>query len=219
MYSVIYTSYILEVTMPRKKQSDEQVSAMRDRILDASVTLLDTLQPEQISIRKIAEKAGLSHMSIYTYFQDRDALVQALISRQEGQVRSRFEKILQSGEDEDLTQNLKKALQDYIEKAKSRPKLFRLLWILPFKKIDGPVGRKMLLDNQFTTLVGLIEKGQQRGLFRDKKPRVAAMTLISLINAPLFLFHLGRLSDTKLRDAIINETLDLAIEYITEKTD
>lgn len=205
--------------MPRKKQSDEQVSAMRDRILDASVTLLDTLQPEQISIRKIAEKAGLSHMSIYTYFQDRDALVQALISRQEGQVRSRFEKILQSGEDEDLTQNLKKALQDYIEKAKSRPKLFRLLWILPFKKIDGPVGRKMLLDNQFTTLVGLIEKGQQRGLFRDKKPRVAAMTLISLINAPLFLFHLGRLSDTKLRDAIINETLDLAIEYITEKTD
>ncbi len=203
--------------MPRKKQSDEQVNAMRTRILDASVTLLDTLQPEQISIRKIAEKAGLSHMSIYTYFQDRDALVQALISRQEGQIRNRFEKILQSGEDEDLVLNLKKALQDYIEKAKSRPKLFRLLWILPFKRINGPVGRKMLLDNQFTTLVGLIERGQQKGFFCDKEPRVAAMTLISLINAPLFLFHLGRLSDTKLRDAIINETLDLAIEYITEK--
>jgi AcrR family transcriptional regulator len=204
--------------MPRKKQSDEQVNAMRNRILDASVMLLDTLQPEQISIRKIAEKAGLSHMAIYTYFQDRDALVQALISRQENQVRSRFEKILQSGEDEDLIQNLKKALQDYIDKAKSRPKLFRLLWILPFKKLNGPVGRKMLLDNQFTTLVGLIEKGQQKGLFCDKEPRVAALTLISLINAPLFLFHLGRLSDTKLRDAVIDETLNLAIEYITNKS-
>lgn len=205
--------------MPRKKQSEEQVNAMRNRILDASVTLLDSLQPEQISIRKIAEKAGLSHMSIYTYFKDRDALVHALISRQEGQVRNRFEKILQSGEDEDLILNLKRALQDYIEKAKSRPKLFRLLWILPFKKINGPVGRKMLLNNQFNTLVGLIEKGQERGFFRDKEPRVAAMTLISLINAPLFLFHLGRLSDAKLRDAIINETLDLAIDYITEKKD
>lgn len=207
--------------MPRKKQSDEQVNAMRNRILDASITLLDTLQPEQISIRKIAEKAGLSHMSIYTYFHDRDELVQALIYRQEGQIRNRFEKMLQSagGEDENLTLNLKKALQDYIEKAKSRPKLFRLLWILPFKKINGPVGRKMLLDIQFSTLVDLIKKGQEKGYFRDKEPRVAAMTLISLINAPLFLFHLGRLSDIKLRDAIINETLDLAIEYITEKTE
>lgn len=205
--------------MPRKKQTDQQVNDKRNRILDASISLLDTLQPEQISIRKIAEKAGLSHMSIYTYFQDRDALVQALISHQEGQIRSRFEKILQSGEDEDLVQNLKKALEDYIEKAKSRPKLFRLLWILPFKKLNGPVGRKMLLDNQFNMLVDLIEKGQQRGFFRDKEPRVAAMTLISLINAPLFLFHLGRLSDTKLRDAIINETLDIAIDYITDKKD
>ena len=218
MYSVINTLHIFEVNMPRTKQSDEQVNAMRNRILDASVTLLDTLQPEEISIRKIAEKAGLSHMSIYTYFQDRDALVQALISRQEGQIRNHFEKILQSGADEDLTQNLKKALQDYIEKAKSRPKLFRLLWILPFKKLNKPVGRKMLLDNQFNTLVGLIEKGQQKGIFRNKEPRVAAMTLISLINAPLFLYHLGHIPDTKLRDSIIKETLDLAIDYITEKT-
>lgn len=205
--------------MPRKKQSEEQVNIMRDRILDASITLLETLQPEQISIRKIAKKAGLSHMAIYTYFQDRDALIQALISRQEGQVRSHFEKILQSREDEDLIPNLKKALQDYIEKAKSRPKLFRLLWILPLKKINRPLDRKMLLDNQFNTMVGLIEKGKQKGLFRNQEPRVAAMTLISLINAPLFLFHLGRLSDTKLRDAVIDETLELAIEYITERTE
>lgn len=77
----------------------------------------------------------------------------------------------------------------------------------------------MLLDNQFNTMVGLIEKGKQKGLFRNQEPRVAAMTLISLINAPLFLFHLGRLSDTKLRDAVIDETLELAIEYITERTE
>jgi AcrR family transcriptional regulator len=204
--------------MPRRKQSEEQIIAMQNHILDATMSLLDQIQPEEISIRKIAEKAGLSHMAIYTYFHDRDALVQSLIARQEGRVRNRFDELLKGGENEDFALNLKRALQDYIEKSKARPKLFRLLWILPIKKIHAPVNKKILLDDQINTLVELIEKGQQKGLFRQKDPQLAAMTLLSIINAPLFLFHMGRLSDAKMRDRIINETLDLAINYITIKS-
>jgi AcrR family transcriptional regulator len=204
--------------MPRRKQSEEQIIAMQNHILDATMSLLDQIQPEEISIRKIAEKAGLSHMAIYTYFHNRDALVQSLIARQEGRVRNRFDELLKGGENEDFALNLKRALQDYIEKSKTRPKLFRLLWILPIKRIHTPVNKKILLNDQINTLVELIEKGQQKGLFQKKDPQLAAMTLLSIINAPLFLFHMGRLSDAKMRDRIMNETLDLAINYITVKS-
>lgn len=204
--------------MPRRKQSEEQVHAMQNRILDATMGLLDEMQPEEISIRKIAEKAGLSHMAIYTYFHDRDALVQSLIARQEGRVRSRFENMLQNSGNEDFVANLKAALQDYVDKAKSRPKLFRILWMLPIKMIHGPSHRKNLLDDQINTMAELIEKGQQKGFFQKKDPHLAAMTLLSIINAPLFLFHMGRLSDVKMRDRMIDETLDLAINYITRKS-
>lgn len=204
--------------MPRRKQTEAQIIAMQNHILDAAISLLEKIQPEEISIRKIAEKAGLSHMAIYTYFPSRDALVQALIARQEGQVRNRFDELLMSGEDGDFALNLKHALQDYIEKSKTRPKLFRLLWILPIRRIHTPANKKILLDDQINTLVELIEKGQQKGFFQKKDPQLAAMTLLCIINAPLFLFHMGRLKDAKMRDRIIDETLDLAINYITAKS-
>ena len=47
--------------MPRHKQSPEQISTMQNRILDATVSLLDELQPEEISIRTAVKHAGIKH--------------------------------------------------------------------------------------------------------------------------------------------------------------
>jgi AcrR family transcriptional regulator len=203
--------------MPRHKQSAEQIAVMQNRILDATVSLLGELQPEEISIRKIAEKAELSHMAIYTYFHDRDELVQALGVRQEERIRSRFEKILKNSGNEDFMVNLKEALRDYVEVVKTRPKLFRLLWILPIKKVHDPSGKGHVFEDRVNLLSDLIKRGQKKGFFVNRDVQVSALTLLSIINAPLFLFHMGRISDPKIRDQIINETLDIAIDYITGK--
>jgi AcrR family transcriptional regulator len=204
--------------MPRHKQSIEQIAAMQSRILDAMVALLGELQPEEISIRKIAEKADLSHMAIYTYFSDRDELVQALIARQEDQIRGRFEKMLKNSSNDDFVANFKQALQDYIEIGKTRPKLFRLLWVLPMQKKPTIPHRKYAFEAQITILSEFIQKGQEQGFFVKRDMQLSAFTLLSIINAPLFIFHMGRMTDPKLRDQIISETLNIAINYITGKT-
>jgi AcrR family transcriptional regulator len=203
--------------MPRHKQSAEQIAVMQNRILDATVSLLGELQPEEISIRKIADKAELSHMAIYTYFHGRDELVQALSDRQEERIRSRFEKILKNSGNDDFVANLKEALRDYVEVAKTRPKLFRLLWIMPIKKAHEPSGKRHVFDDRVNLLSELIKSGQEKGFFANRDAQVSALTLLSIINAPLFLFHMGRVPDPKIRDQIINETLDIAIDYITGK--
>jgi len=203
--------------MPRKKQSKEQVEEMQNQILDATELLLDEIQPEEISIRRIAEKVGVSHMAIYTYFRDRDDLLQALISRQEERLSRRFEKVLQSSRSEDFIFNLKGALRDYMNQAKAKPRLFKLLWALPIKKENG-FSSKVNLEDQMNPLINYVKDGQQKDVFQKKDPRLVAMTLLSILNAPLFLCHLGRLSDAKLRDRLIDESLEVAMEYITAKT-
>ena len=203
--------------MPRHKQSPEQIFTMQNHILDATVSLLDELQPEEISIRKIADRAEISHMVIYTYFKDRDELVKALITRQEERIRQRFEDVLKNADDTNIIAKLRKALSEYIEITKARPKLFRLLWVLPVKLPVTSTHGNAFLEDQINLLSDLLSKGQQKGIFIQHEPQVAALTVLCIINAPMFLFHLGKMTDKKLRDQVINETLDIVLKYITGK--
>jgi AcrR family transcriptional regulator len=203
--------------MPRHKQSPEQISAMQNRILDATVSLLDDLQPEEISIRKIAERAEISHMVIYSYFKDRDELVEALITRQEEHIQLRFEDVLKNANESNIIAKLRTALLDYIDIAKARPKLFRLLWVLPAKLPEKTARGKHFFEDQINLLSDLLSKGQLQEVFVKHDPKVAALTVLSIINAPMFLFHLGKMSDKKLHDQVINETLDIVLQYITGK--
>jgi AcrR family transcriptional regulator len=203
--------------MPRHKQTAEQITSMQNRILDATVSLLDEHQPEEISIRKIAERADISHMVIYTYFKDRDELVKAIITRQEERIRQRLEDMLKNTDEGNIIAKLRTAFSDYINIAKARPKLFRLLWVLPVKLPEKSAHGKQFFEDQIKLLSDLFSKGQQQGIFVMHDPQVAALTVLGIVNAPMFLFHLGRMFDSKLRDQVINETLDIVMRYITGK--
>ena len=64
--------------MPRPKRTEEEIAAMRQRILDAAVAILHKAGPGSLSIRAIAERVGVSHMVLYSYFENRDELFAAL---------------------------------------------------------------------------------------------------------------------------------------------
>ena len=203
--------------MPRHKQSPQQVSAMQDRILDATFLLLDDLEPEDVSIRKIADQAHISHMVIYSYFKDRDELVKALIHRQELRMSQKFDEFLADVDESNILSRLRSALLEYIEVAKSRPKLFRLLWILPVRLPEKSAHGQRFFEAQIKLLSNLFIKGMERGVFAQREPEIAALTILGVINAPMLLFYQGRMADVHLRDRVINETLDIVIHYLTGK--
>lgn len=201
--------------MARPKQSPAQISSMQNRILDATISLLDEMEPELISIRKIADRLEISHMVIYTYFKDRDALFKALIQRLQGRIRQRFDDVMSGADDGNVISKLRTALLEYINIAKARPKLFRCLWIMPFKHPLKTGRHQHLMDEQIKLLADLFESGMQRGVFTRRDPQTTALAVISILNAPMFLFHQGRMSDPKLRDQLLNETLDIVMNYIS----
>jgi len=190
---------------------------MQNRIMDATIALLDEMEPEGVSIRKIADQAQISHMVIYSYFKDRDALLKALIHRFEERTRQRFDRILTEMDDGNILLRLRSALEDYIQVAKSRPRLFRLMWILPVKPPTRTARRPILFENQMKFLAELFKKGMDRGIFAKHEPEMAALTILGIINAPILLFNQGRMADVKMRDRVIDENLDIVIRYIVGK--
>ena len=63
-----------------EKMRAEEREARKDLIVDAAIRLFATTPYNQVGMREIAAKAGLSAASIYRYFSDRDDLfVEALL--------------------------------------------------------------------------------------------------------------------------------------------
>lgn len=198
--------------MPRPKQTEEQIAAMRERILDAALDLLSEQGPEALSIRAIAKQVGVSHMALYTYFENRAALITALIKRQLGRMQMRHTEIIHQAEIGDVCQVLRESLSFYRQMAQTRPRAYQFMWVQP---IDAKhPAQHQHLEGQQQYLSRLIELGIERGVLTDRDPDLAAATVLSIVNGPLILYHNGRLPDEALCDQMEEETLQIAIDYL-----
>ena len=66
--------------MPRRyelKQRAEDVTATRERIVEATVELHDSVGPARTTITAIAERAGVQRLTVYRHFPDERSLFEA----------------------------------------------------------------------------------------------------------------------------------------------
>lgn len=205
--------------MPRPRQSQAKVEAMRERILDAALELLHDEGPDALSIRAIADRASVSHMVLYTYFENRAALIAALRERQRQRMDARHDELLRRAESGNVKAVLRESLAQYAHIASSRPHMYRFLWVQPMAESDCPADQRKRLEVHLHYLAQLVEIGVRRGACVVEDPLVAAITACGIVNAPLILYHSGRLVSSKLRDKIADEALRAAMEYLCGKTD
>jgi AcrR family transcriptional regulator len=52
-----------------------------DKILDAALELVDAAGPENLTMRRLAERLGVTATAIYHYFDGREAILEALVDR------------------------------------------------------------------------------------------------------------------------------------------
>jgi AcrR family transcriptional regulator len=74
--------------MPAKRTYESplretQALQTREQILDALLTLLETMSADEISTRELAAAAGVSLRTVYRHFPDRDALLNGVSDRVE----------------------------------------------------------------------------------------------------------------------------------------
>lgn len=72
--------------IPQQKRSREMVG----RLLDATATLLGERGLDNTTTNHVAERAGVSIGSLYQYFPDKDALIEALLVRMGGDISKVF---------------------------------------------------------------------------------------------------------------------------------
>ena len=203
--------------MPRPKKTTVEIESMRGQVLDTAFAILQSEGSEAITSRAIAERLGVAHMSLFTYFKNQAEILDTLHEREMARWAAKQTSFAQRAQAEDVTQVVQELLAFYVSFARENPNLFRLAWVIP-QTIGESIEeerrrRKATIEN----LAKILHLGMERGAFKRRDPFIAASTVLAMVNVPHILYHSGKLVDTTLRDQMTNEVLTAAMGYLTSK--
>ncbi len=199
--------------MPRPPLSEEQLGAMRGRILDAAYAILLKDGPNGLTSRAIAEALGVAHMTLFTYFANQAAILEALAEREMAKIGAQQESFERQASDGDVAHVMRDALAFYPRFAAENPALFQLAWTMS-QTGHGEAARGRT-QRHVLHLSRLVQIGIARSVFQDRDPTLAAAAVFGMITFPLVMFYSGRISSPLMRDAVVGEMLDAALLYLT----
>ncbi|MBU6297915.1 MAG: TetR/AcrR family transcriptional regulator [Alphaproteobacteria bacterium] len=102
----------------------------RDRIFAAAKSVLEREGIPGLTVRKVAQRAGMSPMAMYNHFADKDALLNALM--EDGFVA--WEKIARAVRARDPIEWLERLMEAFLDFALTEPHRFDAAFFLPATK-------------------------------------------------------------------------------------
>ena len=164
------------------------VKSVRRRAVDAALELLRDDGPEAVTMRAVAERAGVTPPAIYWHFADKDALLGEVVR----EVRALFrDELAETRAAPTAEEQLGHALEAFRRFALEQPGFFRVLFS------DQPAGRRRRKSNGarptiFQHLVDRVAECMKEGTFRGPDPEAVATTVAALAQGLVLLYRRGR---------------------------
>ena len=203
--------------MTRPPKTAVQIQEMKDRILDTALGILEDQGHQAITSRAIAEKMGVAHMSLFTYFTNQAAILRVLRERELSKWRTRALSFIQSTDSTTISEVVERYLRSYIDFAREHPELYKLAWVMPELGIESAEESLQRMRSNVEQLAGLLHRGIGSGVFAPRDPAVTAGTALAMVNTPYTLFHSGKLVDPVMRDHMAEEVLSIIMNYLIQK--
>jgi len=207
--------------MPRPKKTAAEKQITRNRILDCANEILQQEGPEAMSSRAIAERMGMAHMSLYTYFTNQGDILQSLAEREWTRHSAQLDQIAVHLTPETVIFVVQHVLQYMSAYAVENPNIYKLAWISPhmgFESHEQNLARLHGVAEQFSRVLAF---GIDSRVLTQRDPMVAAMTALTMMNAPFFLYYSGKISSMAICTSIAAEMYTSALQYLgaTSPTD
>lgn len=166
---------------PRKTPLQKRARATRDSILEAAARIIGQRGIASFNTNAVAERAGVSIGSLYQYFPNKDALMAALIQRQQEQQLATLRTAASTTEpDADLEVVVRNLVRAAMQHHHDNDLLASAI---DHEEARLPLG--VMLDGYLTQGGALVATMlEQRGdVIGDVDPRIAARTLPALVRA------------------------------------
>ncbi|SDW50737.1 DNA-binding transcriptional regulator, AcrR family [Amycolatopsis xylanica] len=176
-----------------------------DELLRAAEELLiATGSEDAVTVRAVAEAAGVTPPSVYRHFADKEALVEAVCLRVWTELSQRLCAVVQEGRDPFTT--LRRAARVYIDFALEHPVQYRTLITRPATGPEAAAAVSACMEHFVDNVAACVDDGVFQG-----DPRVLTASLWSAVHGCASLLIAQPLShwpaDT---DAVIEQTIRMA---------
>jgi AcrR family transcriptional regulator len=188
--------------------------ALRPALIDSALQILQKKSPAELTMRAIAERAGVTHAAAYWHFSNKEALFAAVAAEGFRALGRRLEADLPTeGDAREVVRRIGRA---YVGFALANPVQYRLM--------HGPElsDRKAYpeLDDArsavYLLVRGMVERGQAAGQVRSGSPDLLVLSLWGMAHGTALLFADLQLSDLGLRwdDPMLEHLTDTMVRGI-----
>jgi len=147
---------------------------LRDEILDAATELLLTAgQAREVSIRAVAERAGVTSPSIYLHFADKDTLLDAVCARYFEKLDEEMQRAA-AGQTSTL-ETLRAQGLAYVRLATQTPELYRIATMGEGR--PGSAVDETLVSAAFGHIRDSVSRLMDEGIYAREDPTAAALEL------------------------------------------
>jgi AcrR family transcriptional regulator len=191
-----------------------KVRVSRQRIFAAAKAVLDREGLPGLTIRKVADHAGLSPMAMYRHFTDKDALLNALMD--DG--LAAWEKIARSIRAADPIEWLTALAEAFLEFALTEPHRFDAAFFLPAPQArqypdDFVAGRSPVVALALVR----IDEARAKGHLGEKPALEVALALSALAQGLVSMYRANRFSSEKQFRALYRAQVRHCLEGFSNK--
>jgi len=186
---------------------------LKEAAIETALAMVENEGIDAITLRELSGRIGASRTAIYRHFENKEALIRAVIVAGFERFDAHFAAIF-AGMHTDILSQFRMMGRAYLDFAIENPRLHRLLFgetvqqareeVCDLKNVEAETG--------FNALVGLIESGQRQGVFKEGDVFLMAVNVWSMIHGLSMLIIDGHIKVIDNLDAIYASGIDILLE-------
>jgi AcrR family transcriptional regulator len=198
--------------MPKKKSYHH--GDLKNALIEAGADILSNEGVSALSLRKVAQKAGVSHAAPYAHFTDKQALIAAIST--EG-YKKLYEQISQAAERyrSDPLRRFAEASWAYVQFALDEPDQFKVTLSGMIEKEQDYPAFVETAKHTFNLVVDIVAQCQQAGILRKGAADLTAVSVWALIHGFVSLLLENQISHKVLDRFTVREMFVFALSQIT----
>ncbi|MEM9105219.1 MAG: TetR/AcrR family transcriptional regulator [Pseudomonadota bacterium] len=160
--------------------SHKEIDSKRSALIDCALSILETEGQAALTVRRLAEVAGVSRQTPYLYFKDKAELVDAMRIAGLHLMTEAATTAAASAPEDDLIEQLRQIGQSYAHFGISNPAVYKLVFT-PIRPDDRPSPEhQRAIDANKAVAETRMEKASKAGLFTLPPERLNAVFWVAL---------------------------------------
>jgi AcrR family transcriptional regulator len=187
---------------------------LKNALIEAGADILSKDGVSGLSLRKVAQKAGVSHTAPYAHFADKQALIAAISTEGYKKLHGQIAQVAEQYRSDPL-RRLVEASWAYVQFALDEPDHFKVTLSGMIEKEQNYPAFVETAKQTFSLVVEIVTQCQQTGILRQGAPDLTAVSVWALIHGFVTLLLENQISHTVLDRFTVREMFIFTLNQIT----